>query len=135
MTYANLTDVSTRLGRPISSADEISQVVAWLADAETLILARIPTLDALVTAGGPSAALVAMIEANAVIRKLRNPEGKVSEGIDDYTYRLNENAARGDLFITDEEWVLLTPDAGASAFTIRPGGTPGYRTDSLLDWS
>ena len=32
MTYANLSDVSTRLGRPITTDAEISQVNAWLAD-------------------------------------------------------------------------------------------------------
>lgn len=122
MTYANLTDVSTRLGRPITDADEIAQVNAWLGDVEALILARIPDLADLVTAGNPSEAVVAMVEANAVIRKVKNPDGKVSEGIDDYNYRLNENSRKGELFLTDEEWALLTPDSADGAWTIRPGG-------------
>lgn len=122
MTYANVTDVGTRLGRPITTADEIAQVNAWLADVEALILSRIPTLAADVTAGAPSEAVVVMVEANAVVRKVRNPEGKVSEDIDDYRYRLSENAARGELFLTDEEWALLEPGSGGGAFTIVPGG-------------
>ncbi len=126
MTYANLSDVSTRLGRPITNPEEIAQVNAWLGDIEALILARIPDLADLVTAGNPSAAVVAMVEANAVIRKMKNPDGKVSEGIDDYNYRLNENTRRGELFLTDEEWALLTPDGAEGAWTIRPGGAlPG----------
>lgn len=126
MTYANLSDVSTRLGRPITSPEEVAQVNAWLADVEALILARIPNLADLVTAGNPSAAVVAMVEANAVIRKIKNPDGKVSEGIDDYNYRLNENSRKGELFLTDEEWALLTPDSPDGAWTIRPGGAlPG----------
>ena len=72
-----------------------------------------------------SAAWTLMIEANAVIRKVRNPDGKVSEGNDVYNYRLNENARKGELFLTDEEWALLTPGGGTGAFTITPGG---YRT-------
>lgn len=122
MTYANLSDVSTRLGRPITNADEIAQVNAWLGDVEALILARLPNLDDLVAAGNPSALVVAMVEANAVIRKIKNPDGKVSEGIDDYNYRLNENSRKGELFLTDEEWALLTPDSADGAWTIRPGG-------------
>jgi len=122
VTYANIADVSTRLGRSITSSDEIAQVSAWLADVEALILSRVPTLAALVLAGDPSSAVVVMVEANAVIRKVRNPEGKVSEDIDDYRYRLNADAARGDLFLTDDEWALLTPNSSTAAFTISPYG-------------
>lgn len=124
MAYATLTDVSTRLGRPITSTDEVVQVNAWIEDVEALILARIPTLVADVATGTPSAALVAMVEATAVIRKIRNPEGKVSEDIDDYRYRLNAEAARGDLFLTDAEWVLLSPSSGGGAFSVSPYFAP-----------
>lgn len=127
MSYANVSDVSTRLGRPIDSAEEIAQVNAWLGDVDALILARIPDLPERVAEGRPSAAVVAMVEANAVIRKVLNPEGKVAENIDDYHYRLNENARRGELFLTDEEWALLMPGAGEGAFTITPGGVRGRR--------
>jgi hypothetical protein len=133
--YASIDDVSTRLGRPISSTEEVAQVGAWLSDVEALILTRIPTLEALVLAGAPTPDLIVMVEANAVIRKILNPEGKVAENVDDYQYRFNENVARGDLFLTDAEWALLTPAAASNAFTIRPYGEPGYRTDSALDWS
>ena len=122
MSFANVTDVATRLGRPITDADEIAQVNAWLGDISALIEARIPDIADRVAGGVPSTAVVAMVEANAVIRKVQNPEGKVSEDIDDYRYRLNENARRGELFLTDEEWALLEPGSGEGAFTIVPGG-------------
>lgn len=135
MTYAVIADVSTRLGRPILDALEVAQVNAWLGDVEALILARIPNLAELVTAGDPTADLVKSVEANAVIRKIKNPNGYVSEGVDDYNYRLNENARKGDLFLTDDEWDLLTPSGSSAAFTIRPYGVPGYSTTPYLDWS
>jgi hypothetical protein len=119
MTYANVSDVSTRLGRPISTADEIGQVNAWLEDVEALITARIPTLATLVAAGTPSTALVVMVEANAVVRKVKNPDGLSSETVDDYTYRRNDDARRGELFLTDDEWVLLMPTSGG-AFSVSP---------------
>lgn len=122
MTYALVSDVSTRLGRPISDANEVAQVTAWLEDVETLIRARIPDLDGRVADGTPTAPTVVMVEANAVVRKVRNPDGKQNERIDDYSYGLNADAARGDLFLTDDEWALLEPGSGNGAWTIRPGG-------------
>ena len=116
MTYATVADVSTRLGRTITTSEETAQVHAWLEDAEAMIRTGIPDLDARVTAGSPLVGTVVMVEANAVIRKIRNPEGYTSETIDDYTYRYNEQVRRGDIFITDEEWALLRPG-------VRPGGT------------
>ena len=122
MTYATVVDVSTRLGRSITDSNEIAQVQAWLEDVEAEILARIPDLPALITAGAPTVATVVRVEANAVIRKIRNPEGYTSETIDDYTYRYNEQVRRGDIFITDEEWALLLPGARSGAWTITPSG-------------
>ena len=127
MAYATITDVSTRLGRPIVDPSEVAQVEAWIGDVESLILARLPGLPDAVTAGLPTAATVAMVEANAVIRKIKNPDGKVAEGIDDYNYRLNENARKGELFLTDDEWALLAPGSPSGAWTISPYGSTRRR--------
>jgi hypothetical protein len=126
MAYATVSDVSTRLGRPISDPAEIAQVEAWIGDVEGMILDRIPDLAVYIAEGRPTLATVAAVVANAVIRKVRNPDGKVQEGVDDYNYRLNENARRGELFLTDEEWALLAPVGGVGAFTIRPYGAFAY---------
>ena len=120
MTYAQATDVEVRLGRSASSDAETAQWGAWLGDIEALILARIPDLATRLDLGTLDEGVVVMVEANAVIRKVRNPEGKVSEQIDDYSYRYGEDARRGDLFLTDEEWDLLDPTSNSGAFTIRP---------------
>lgn len=124
MTYATVSDVGTRLGRTISDSAETAQVTAWLADVEGMILARIPDLADRISDGAPTTAVVVMVEANAVIRKIKNPDGKVSEDIDDYRYRLNEDARKGELFLTAEEWGLLDPGAGAGAFSVRPAFEP-----------
>lgn len=131
MTYAVLADVATRLGRPITSSEEVAQVNAWLGDIEALILARIPDLADRVTEGNPTAAIVKMVEANAVVRKIKNPDGKQNERIDDYSYGLSADAARGDLFLTDAEWALLEPGSGEGAFTIRPYGADWRRGEWL----
>lgn len=127
MTFATISDVSTRLGRPITDLNEVAQVQAWLEDIEAIILNRLPDLATRVAAGSPSVAVVAAVESNAVIRKIKNPDGKVSEGVDDYNYRLNENARKGELFLTDDEWDLLTPGAPDGAWTITPGGARRQR--------
>ena len=122
MAYATVSDVEARLGRPISDPLEVVQVEAWLDDIEALIMARIPDLADRIGDGTPTVAMVVTIEANAVIRKIQNPNGVVSEGNDVYNYRLNENARKGELFLTDQEWALLLPGGGDGAFTITPGG-------------
>lgn len=121
VTYASIEDVSIRYGRPIVDEAQVAQVSAWLEDVESIILARLPGLGDSIVDGRLPLPTVVMVEANAVIRKLHNPEGKVAERVDDYDYRFNENSRKGDLFLTDEEWALLTPSVTPrGAFTVRP---------------
>lgn len=120
MTYATVNDVAVRLGRPITEPAEVAQVNAWLGDTEALIRARIPDLDALVTAGNPTEPTVVMVESNAVVRMVRNPEGKTQERIDDYSWGLPANPNAGTLYLTEVEWGLLEPGASDGAWTIRP---------------
>jgi|SRR5690625_297595 len=122
--YANLNDVEDRLGRPTVDPVEARQVNAWIGDVESLILARIPDLPERVAEGVPTAAVVTMVVCNAVIRKINNPDGKVSEGVDDYQYRYNEQTRKGDLFLTDEEWAMLAPASSSGAFSVTPYGEP-----------
>jgi Phage protein Gp19/Gp15/Gp42 len=128
MTYAPVDDVATRLGRPITEPPEVAQVEAWLADTELLILARVPDLDALVAAGDPTQGAVVMVESNAVVRMVRNPDGKTQERIDDYSWGLPANPQAGTLYLTDTEWGLLEPGASEGAWTIRPYAATGAGT-------
>ena len=127
MAFANLTDVADRLGRPISDPDEVKQVNAWIADVEVIIRSRIPDIDDQIGDGALSADVVTMVTTNAVVRKALNPTGKQNERIDDYSYGLTEDAARGDLFLTEAEWGLLMPVSASGAFSVRPGFDPDRR--------
>lgn len=120
MTYASVQDVADRLGRPITEPAEVTQVTAWLGDVEVIIRDRIPDLDDLVAAGNPTQDTVVMVEANAVVRMVRNPEGKTQERIDDYSWGLPANPYAGSLYLTEVEWGLLEPGASDGAWTIRP---------------
>lgn len=121
MAYAFIDDVSDRLGRAVSDAAEIQQIETWIEDAGRLILRRIPDLATRVAAGTIDRADVVMVEAQAVVRKVKNPDGKQNERIDDYSYGLVKDAARGEVFITDDEWDLLLPiRAPRGSFSVRP---------------
>ncbi|WP_238815547.1 Gp19/Gp15/Gp42 family protein [Nocardia brasiliensis] len=87
--------------------DETTQAATLLADAELLIRARIKNLDDLIGAAKLDADLVVMVEANAVMRVIRNPEGLTGEVDGSYSYQLNWKEATGRLEIMDYEWSLL----------------------------
>lgn len=127
MAYAEVADVTTRLGRPPVDQAESDQWTAWLEDIEAIINGRFNLTDA-VTAGKPTEPVVVLVEANAVIRKINNPTGKRSERIDDYYYDYGESGSSSGLFLTDEEWALLAPvGLPDGAFTIRPYGVDPRR--------
>jgi hypothetical protein len=82
-------------------------VATLLADAEILIKARIPDLDDQVEESDDFLEIVKYVEASAVVRLVRNPNGYTSETDGDYTYQINFRLASGELEITDKEWSLL----------------------------
>lgn len=137
MALATVNDVATRLGRSFAEGSETAQVEAWISDVEAMISARIPDINERLESGILSAHVVSAVIANSVIRKVKNPDGKQNERIDDYSYGLTSDAARGELFLTDDEWSLLLPGAVTGAFTIRPYGHTRVRRGTWiipLDW-
>ncbi len=131
--YAQITDVETRLGRPISDALEVAQVDAWLEDIESIIMARFIraglTLAAQVALSDPSAATIVRIESEAVIRKIekQNPTGitSVTRSIDDASVTERREGARVTTAdILDEDWRDLLPSITGGAFSTSPGFEP-----------
>jgi hypothetical protein len=104
--YAVPNDVQTRLGRPLTE-DEQAQVAALLTDVEILIKSRVPDLDDQVTDGKIAEEVIIMIESNAVVRLIRNPNGYTSETDGSYSYQISYSLASGSLDILDQEWSLL----------------------------
>ena len=129
---ATVQDVATQLGRPIDEPSEVAQVTAWLELADMLIRQRYPNLDQLIADGRISENAVNLVEASAVARYARNPEGFTSrsERIDDYQTTYGMTNASVGLTITDAEWALLTPSASGAegAFTITPIGRRPYES-------
>lgn len=96
MAYAQVEDVVERFERPLD-ADEEAVVQRRLDDAELLLLLRIPDLHAKVTAGDISEDLVVMIEADAVLALIRNPDAKVGETDGNYCLHPQSNILCSDL--------------------------------------
>ena len=89
-----LSDVEDRFFRPLSDR-ELVNAKAWLADAWWLVTTRIPSLETNIEDELVPVENVVTVVTSMVHRMLKNPEGNISESIDDYTYRRAENVASG----------------------------------------
>ncbi|KUI36197.1 Gp19/Gp15/Gp42 family protein [Mycobacterium sp. GA-2829] len=106
MTYAKAADVRAVLGRAMTP-EETALVERRLAQVERMIVRRIPDLADQIDSGDLDEADVIDIEAEAVLRLLRNPEGYASESDGTYSYQFNRETAPGRLEIFAEEWERL----------------------------
>lgn len=106
MAYASPDDIAERLGRDLDES-ETRIVTTRLEDAEELILARIPDLPQQITDGKIRERLVVMVEAEAVMRLIKNPEGYTQETDGNYSYSISSRVASGRLSIEPDEWSLL----------------------------
>ncbi|MGW1740031.1 Gp19/Gp15/Gp42 family protein [Nocardia sp. NPDC001965] len=119
MTYATATDVTNRYPRALSP-EETTLVNTRLADAEREIRRKIPDLDDKIDDGTIDVEDVKEVEAEAVLRILKNPEGYVSETDGSYTYMLAQELASGVLEITPAEWKKLGVIIRRGMFFIDP---------------
>lgn len=104
---ASTSDIEARW-RALSEQEAIN-AETFLEDAWDLLLTKRPTLETDLTAGTVREGNVVRVVASMVLRVLRNPDGKVQESIDDYSYRRSEVTASGALFVTGDELADITP--------------------------
>ncbi|AWT52582.1 Gp19/Gp15/Gp42 family protein [Mycolicibacterium smegmatis] len=124
MAYADTDDVIARLGRPLTD-DEETQVETFLEDAEIEIRSRIPDLDDKAE-DEDYLKRVIKVEASAVTRLIRNPDGYIGETDGNYSYQLNWRLNTGAIEITDKEWAQLGLSRSVGLLDVRPL-TPGER--------
>lgn len=117
MAYATATDVEARFTRALDT-DETRVVDTRLGDAELIIKSEIPDLDTQVTDGIISQPVLVMIEADMVLRLIKNPEGYTQENDGAYGYSISARVASGVLEVLPSEWALLGKSQGA--YTIAP---------------
>lgn len=115
--------------RPLSS-QEVVNGQTFLADAWGMLKRRVTDLEARVTANEDDFAdEVVRVLATAVLRVMKNPDGKRQESIDDYSWQRDESVASGVLFFTDDELADLMPvDADDS------GGRGAFSIDLIADY-
>ena len=85
----------------------MSLVEIRLDDVGRRIHRRIPDLDDKITAGDVDEADVIQVEADAVLRLVRNRDGYLSETNGNYTYMFRQDLANGKLEILATEWETL----------------------------
>jgi hypothetical protein len=106
MAYATSEDVIV-LWAKVPEPEVIELIERRLDQVERMIRRRIPDLDARVAASETFKADLIDVEADSVLRLVRNPEGYISETDGAYTYQLNEDLYSGKLQVLDEEWQML----------------------------
>lgn len=125
---ATISDLIERSFRPLTEAEQQVGAV-MLEDAWNLILTHRPHAADRITE--PTyRALVVQVQCAMVLRVIKNPEGYLSEQIDDYQYRRDSAVSAGALYVSDAELALLGSGSGSEgAFTINTfpiGRGPGY---------
>ncbi|MBU8820978.1 phage Gp19/Gp15/Gp42 family protein [Mycolicibacterium goodii] len=106
MAYATADDVAALLARELDTAEQ-ALVERRLDQVERMILRRIPDLADRIHAGDLDEADVVDVEAEVVLRLVRNPDGLYSETDGTYSYQFNRETASGRLEILAEEWRTL----------------------------
>ncbi|ATN92147.1 head-to-tail adaptor [Mycobacterium phage TipsytheTRex] len=106
MAYATAEDVVTLWAKE-PEPEVMALIERRLQQIERMIKRRIPDLDLKAAASATFRADLIDIEADAVLRLVRNPEGYLSETDGAYTYQLQADLSQGKLTILDEEWEIL----------------------------
>lgn len=120
MALATYADVQDRLLGQTLTVEEQAVVGVRLGDAERLLKAQIPDLVTKAGADPDYHANVVMVEAEAVLRLVRNPEGYLQETDGSYSYMVSQQVASGKLSILDEEWTLLGHRSSVSVISVLP---------------
>lgn len=114
---ATIADIEARW-RPLSEQEAVN-ATAFLEDAWWMVTTRLPELEDNLAEGYVYERNVIRVLANMVIRVLRNPDGKIQEQIDDYSYRRAELISTGALHVTDDELSDLTPGGTRRTNSVR----------------
>lgn len=130
MAYAAAADVAALTARELSP-EETALVERRLEQVERMIRRRVPDLETQIAAGAIAVEDVEQIEADAVLRVLRNPDGLYSETDGTYSYTFDRSAASGKLEVLPSEWELLGVRTN-KMFGIAPAIPPRYSVNDNL---
>lgn len=132
-------DIESRW-RPLTT-DEAIVGTTLLEDGWLLLKGRVVDLEDRMDDEADLPAAVKRVLANAVIRVMKNPDGKRQESIDDYSWTRDNAVSAGELYFTDAEMASLIPGGSVrgGAFTVdtlSPVATlPTQVVAPDLDWT
>ena len=106
MAYATAQDVVTLWAKE-PEPEVMTLIERRLEQVERMIKRRITNVDTRAVESATFLADLVDIEADAVLRLVRNPEGYMSETDGAYTYMLQSDLTSGKLEILDDEWQTL----------------------------
>lgn len=106
MAYATAEDVVTLWAKE-PEPEVMTLIERRLEQVERMIRRRVTDLDTQASESDTFLADLIDIEADAVLRLVRNPEGYMSETDGTYTYQLQTDLSSGRLEILDDEWQTL----------------------------
>lgn len=117
--------------RPLSDQEKINGET-FLDDAWRMLRRRVTTLedDIVDDDTGDLQAEAVRVMCTAVLRVLKNPDGKRQEAIDDYSWMRDQAVSAGLLYFTDDELndLILDGTGPSGAFSINMLGA-GYPDD------
>lgn len=131
---ATTADVEARW-RPLST-QETTNAETFLEDAWRMLRRRHATLEDDVLTDDDLSAETVRVMVTAVLRVMKNPDGKRQESIDDYSWTRDQALSAGLLYFTDDELDDLYPDSpsGAFSFSMLPADYPDSRFPDQPYW-
>lgn len=135
MSLANATDVAVRVGRDLNPAEQ-DQVTAYLEDAESAILAKLP--NALTKAGTDAvyAQNMKSVEISVALRAARITDAVQAAYPNTENWTTHPGYSRANVTILDSEWRKLGL-VWYTSFNLGPSLTvlsPGYYPDMNPTW-
>lgn len=121
---ATTADIESRW-RPLSTQETVN-AQTFLADAWRMLKRDLTTsgidIEAEIATDTDLEAEVVRVMATAVLRVMKNPDGKRQEAIDDYSWTRDQAVSAGLLYFTSDELGDLFPGTNTrgQAFTIDP---------------
>jgi hypothetical protein len=119
--YATIDNLRDRYAGTITT-DQQTYAETLLDDAFDVIVEEVPAIPDRLDANETGLLnKIIRIQCAMVGRVLQNPNGYLTESVDEYTYRYDSAVSAGRLYLADDELGSLTPARGrGKSFSIRP---------------
>lgn len=133
MTWTTFSDVTDRWVGNDAPTDE-TLVESLIADAEAVVLAEYPAIQARIDAGTLPLNLVKMVVVRMVSRVLRNPENLTywQQQTGPFGQARNFGTGNVDIFLNDDEKNLLAPKTRGKAYQVDLA--PGAGVSEPFQW-